>query len=83
MTNGPNTDQEVSASVSNLAGVWQPIETAPRNTPIMMWVGGRYGRVAFGQVYDFSGKEKIQPDGWLGDFSDEVHHWMPVPTAPE
>jgi len=62
---------------------WQPIETAPTNTPIMMWVGGRYARIAMGQVYDFGGKKKIQPDGWHGDFSDEVHHWQPLPEPPQ
>ena len=54
------------------AGKWQPIDTAPLDTAILIWTG-----------WIMIGSQK--PDGFY-DFDDNsiqmATHWMPLPEAP-
>ena len=67
---------------------WQPIETAPRGTSILLWVPTSYGKVnshiaITGQTFD----NDVAPS-WLAFNADEAlqrvepTHWMPLPAAP-
>jgi hypothetical protein len=74
-------------------GGWQPIATAPKNTPIRLYAqGGGF----YDEDFNPSGSVEGQwTDGtWCGAFWDPVHdtwfrrddivptHWMPLPAAP-
>lgn len=64
-------------------GVWQPIETAPRDGSDILV----YGRGNYSVAY-WSGKEwrDIGDIGWAGIYGDEGNqptHWIPLPASPE
>ena len=80
MTNGPNTDQEVSASVSNLAGVWQPIETAPKGRAVLVFDGGNGHIFAARWDGDCWASTACASDAYA---TDEATHWMSLPSPPE
>ena len=57
---------------------WQPIETAPENTPVDLFVKGNDGRRP----------DMIKKDGkWYGRCklfpTDVITHWMPRPEPPK
>ena len=53
---------------------WQPIETAPSNTPILVYADGGY----FVAVYI------LDPyPHWKGRWFLEPTHWMPLPEPPK
>ncbi len=64
-----------------LSGKWQPIETAPMETPVLISVIGgddkRYTRI--GILHDKRGWE------WKGKIQihSVVTHWMPLPKDPD
>ena len=60
--------------------VWQPVETAPKNTPLVLcgeerrgWAGGLYE----GQWHMFMGPDEMKI------IISHPTHWMPLPKAPE
>lgn len=68
---------------------WQPIETAPENTFILIYENGRY-HVAQYELTDVDGYFDVQEplwgfvDGWLDvDSSFNPTHWMPLPEPPK
>jgi hypothetical protein len=66
---------------------WEPIETAPLETRIMLWCPDRQRKneepvFVFGSIVQFSdGRRKVYGDGMNGDW--EFTHWMPLPSPPE
>lgn len=57
---------------------WQPIETAPLNTYVLVG-GGLCPRVHENMLREFLGQRCW---GGLGD-AQQPTHWMPLPKAPE
>jgi hypothetical protein len=57
---------------------WQPIETAPDATYVLVWVPN-YGINVATQT-----KHPTGDHWWLRDHADYCHptHWMPLPAAP-
>ena len=95
MSNGQNTDQEVSGGVSNLAGVWQPIETAPKDQPLLLFgllevlesdrqlhANLDVPRRAAGYWDEIDGAWSVQGGTWEGPWIAATH-WMPLPAPPE
>ena len=55
---------------------WQPIDTAPENTDVLVWE-------AYGEQFVVAQQE----DGcwvavWSGEPIGDVTHWMPLPEPP-
>ena len=63
-------------------GAWQPIETAPKNKELLLWVNVAIGRplVVQGCWYSVSKRDH----GWIdtNGVKVPVTHWMPLPDAP-
>jgi hypothetical protein len=56
---------------------WQPIETAPKFTELLLW-DPVVGVVSTGEWYE--------NEGWLMTFDEipfEPTHWMPMPAPPQ
>ena len=65
-------------------GEWQPIETAPKDSEVLLWVDIAVGNPLVIQGCWFS-DEEMGESGWI-DVNGEVHevtHWMPLPDPPE
>lgn len=65
---------------------WQPIETAPKDTPILVWgkaIGWR--GVCFGYAHsDYNGhKHVVTLDGKCGYPTPYATHWTSLPKPPE
>lgn len=56
---------------------WQPIETAPEDTLLLVWQewGPRLRYIRHGELWD--------ENEFLDDSEREVSHWMPLPEPPE
>lgn len=66
-----------------VAQIWQPIGTAPRNTPILV-TDGKIAITLVHKTHD-SDWEMIGVDGWdcNKDFDwQDLTHWMPIPALP-
>lgn len=57
---------------------WQPIETAPKGAPVLVWIeSGHYRRCCIA---------RNTPSGWHTDLTwnaYRVTHWMPLPEPPQ
>lgn len=66
---------------------WQPINSAPLETRVILWCEDNRFRVnaspiVFGRVVDLSGGEcRAYGDGMNGDWT--FTHWMPLPSPPK
>jgi hypothetical protein len=66
--------------------MWQPIETAPLETRLLLWCPERQRKgepptFVFGSIVQFSdGARKVYGDGMNGDW--KFTHWMPTPEPP-
>jgi hypothetical protein len=62
---------------------WQPIETAPRETPVLIWIGDR--ALISQQLYEQANWEDTYQSFWFWDTDrDELPtHWMPLPEPPK
>lgn len=62
---------------------WQPVETAPKDAHVLLWVDIAIGPplIVQGCWFEISRKEK----GWIGGDGEIVNasHWMPMPKAPQ
>lgn len=67
---------------------WQPIETAPEDTPILVWASHLRWRgsegIAFGYVHaNFNGHKRVVTlDGPCGPTGMKPTHWHLVPAPP-
>ncbi|WP_091886370.1 hypothetical protein [Methylobacterium sp. yr596] len=62
---------------------WRPIETAPKDVRIIVYINDPSGRaISFGRVHGFvaDGEPYMSIDGFGGGW--RVTHWLPAPTAP-
>ena len=68
---------------------WQPIATAPRDTPILVTdgkvvVSGEWGKLCGGSVTDFLDPIGLIGHEWEWSFDErELTHWMPLPPLPD
>lgn len=62
---------------------WQPIETAPRSTPILLYMVARYNAaIITGQISNYAPNEGRVWDGY--DYRNNIAtHWMPLPAPPQ
>ncbi len=58
---------------------WRAIESAPKDTPILLW----HGAHKYQQVGLFVSKRQRWEDAWAGEpvYAD-ITHWMPLPSPP-
>lgn len=63
---------------------WQPIETAPKDSPILSWDGSSYGCVVWYScrrkwrlIEERDNRPCAESDEWEG-----ITHWMPLPDPP-
>lgn len=71
---------------------WQPIETAPKDRTVMLWVpDGVWSRATFGEWDDEKYARKPKPywntelRRWRGVIWQRAHqptHWAPIPEGP-
>ncbi len=61
---------------------WQPIETAPQRTEVLVHVVTKNMKISFRQVGRLVGSEWFTDDGILCD-ADEAKHWMSLPEPPK
>lgn len=59
---------------------WQPIETAPKDTPILVGPTKRMG-ICVAMLTDRDGWETETPSEWVGMYTPT--HWMPLPEPPK
>lgn len=70
---------------------WQPIETAPRNTPILIYANEQYGDRKIICVAELCSRNKSKYWNCIGasgyecenDFKDPPLFWMPLPESPK
>ena len=68
---------------------WQPIETAPRDTPILVTDGEVVVSGVWGKLCDGSDTDFLDPIGFIGHewewtFDErELTRWMPLPPLPD
>jgi hypothetical protein len=60
---------------------WQPIETAPKETPVLIWVGDQ--ALISQQLYEQANWEDTYQSFWFWDTDREPTHWMPLPEPPQ
>ena len=62
---------------------WQPIETAPRNQPVLVAeaISDRYFVTVRELSRDYRG-ESVWTGGGYGDPPPDPTHWMPLPDPP-
>lgn len=85
-----NTKSEVpadSGSLDPLFGIWQPIETCPRNKSVLLFLPNteHYGPGIWrGILVDMGTGLRFHGTAWAcgRDFEDEPTHWMPLPDVP-
>lgn len=58
---------------------WQPIESAPKNTDILLYW---HDNVWIGRFYQGSGYWSLCDYGGFEDGEDAPTHWMPLPEPP-
>ena len=69
---------------------WQPIDTAPHNQMVLLWVANAYGHehVKTGMSHPINYPEleviSVYEDGETLGWMTELYatHWMPLPTPP-
>jgi hypothetical protein len=61
---------------------WQPIETAPRDQPILAWVPDEVHMkpIGYAVVYRINGQWVREGDDY--DLVVEPTHWQPLPPLP-
>ncbi len=57
---------------------WQPIETAPKDTALLLYTGWSYAIGHFNTLPDIS----AWVDGFQHRKLEHPTHWMPLPKAP-
>ena len=64
------------------AGQWQPIETAPKDGTVVLWVPNRYPHVSVGSYWNSSDEGLTW--GWWTQSGSRVEptHWQPLPPSP-
>lgn len=60
------------------SGVWQPIETAPRDTAVLIYAAAKYRLPAFQCVAWYDARY-----GWTIDELRDATHWRPLPSGPD
>jgi len=93
MTN--DNDAVTPAAMADTAAGWQPIGTAPKNTPIIVHgyniVGHtspdgpyRHYITTLGELHDFGCDDLTKPEccGIVQGVVEHPTHWMPLPDAP-
>ena len=75
------------ACVTEAAAGWQPIETAPKDSRVLVWAAGA---VRIGRFDDDEYSKKPRPMwSWVGPWcradmrASPPSHWMPLPGAPK
>lgn len=77
----------IAAALREAAGEWQPIETAPGNTPILAYSKGTYHGVPF--VTELCPSDLFPDSPWRNVvthvrlYRHAVTHWRPLPQPPE
>jgi hypothetical protein len=69
----------VPTEADRLADLWRPIESAPKDGTLLLWIPGRVPHVAVGafwQVDDYGW------GWWAGPSLVEPSHWQPLPPPP-
>jgi hypothetical protein len=59
---------------------WQPIETAPKDQTIVLWIPKRYPHVVVAAHW---ASEECDWGWWAGASRVEPSHWMPLPEPPQ
>ena len=82
------------SELTDLLGAWQPIETAPRETELLVgrWVNGDWRICQSGLYFDDGNEREGEPAYWYwycdwdsGGVTDDEGptHWMPLPPPPQ
>lgn len=61
------------------AAQWQPIETAPKDTTILLY-GAKRSEMVVGMYHSRDGWVIDTPSEWVSMYPPK--HWMPLPAAP-
>ena len=71
----------IDDAVSKLRAMeWQPIETAPKNETVLVWLNNIDGECSYSDIADISCG---QPYCRSVDVDEvKVTHWMPLPAPP-
>ncbi len=73
---------QAKAGMLGMSQEWQPIETAPKDAPILIWDRDLVQPLIVGWYKDYQGLGY-----WGVVLSDQEpaapSHWMPLPEAPE
>lgn len=79
----------IDSILAMLDSPWQPIETAPEDTAVLLWVGNSYlhRHIKTGIVNPRNYDKKIYSYWYDGDAAgllpeEYVSHWMPLPEQP-
>jgi hypothetical protein len=68
------------ATLQARSDVWQPIETAPKDQAVVLWVPRRYPHVVIGEHWAHS--DELTWGWWTQSSRVEPTHWMPLPLPP-